>query len=158
MDDVDAFLSAVMPQLEHEIDALHSGDVAPRMAMWSHHEPVSLFGAAMTKRGWDDVEPAFRWLATTFHGSESFEYEVVAAGVSGDLGYVAGIEHSIAAKAGSATPVPYRLRVTTVFRREDGEWKVVHRHGDPYDESTGDLMAGGSASAPQGAGPGGDQL
>jgi ketosteroid isomerase-like protein len=23
------------------------------------------------------------------------------------------------------------LRVTTVFRREDGDWKIVHRHGDP---------------------------
>jgi hypothetical protein len=22
------------------------------------------------------------------------------------------------------------LRATTVFRQEDGEWKVVHRHGD----------------------------
>jgi ketosteroid isomerase-like protein len=28
------------------------------------------------------------------------------------------------------------LRVTTIFRREDGEWRVVHRHGDPVPEST----------------------
>jgi ketosteroid isomerase-like protein len=32
---------------------------------------------------------------------------------------------------GGATPEAYELRVTEVFRREDGEWKVVHRHADP---------------------------
>ena len=26
---------------------------------------------------------------------------------------------------------PYTLRVTHVYRREHGEWKIVHRHGDP---------------------------
>jgi hypothetical protein len=25
---------------------------------------------------------------------------------------------------------PNRLRVTHVYRRENGEWKIVHRHGD----------------------------
>ena len=25
---------------------------------------------------------------------------------------------------------PYTLRVTHVYRREDGEWKIVHRHAD----------------------------
>ncbi len=29
-----------------------------------------------------------------------------------------------------AEPRPYVLRVTTIFRREDGEWKVVHRHAN----------------------------
>jgi hypothetical protein len=37
-----------------------------------------------------------------------------------------------------ADPVfPYTVRVTYVYRREDGRWKIVHRHGDflPPDES-----------------------
>jgi hypothetical protein len=25
---------------------------------------------------------------------------------------------------------PYTMRVTQVYRREDGQWTVVHRHGD----------------------------
>ena len=137
MDDVDAFVSEVLPQLVREVEALHNGDAAPRIALWSHREPVTLFGALMTKRGWSELEPAFRWLASTFHRGESFRYEVLAAGVSGDLGYIAGIEHSVAARGDTAEPVPYALRVTTVFRREGGEWRVVHRHGDPYNASTG---------------------
>jgi hypothetical protein len=31
--------------------------------------------------------------------------------------------------------VPYSLRVTTIRRREDGQWKVVHRLGDPMPDS-----------------------
>lgn len=136
MDDVEAFVAEVLPLLREEVLALHRGDVGPRLALWSHEEPVTLFGAILTQRGWDRIEPAFRWLATTFHGGESYDYEVLAAGVSGDLGYIAGLEHSFAATRPDADPGPYQLRVTTVFRREAGAWKVVHRHGDPFDPAS----------------------
>jgi ketosteroid isomerase-like protein len=39
------------------------------------------------------------------------------------------LEHTTASING-AEPRPYVLRATTIFRREDGEWKAVHRHGD----------------------------
>jgi ketosteroid isomerase-like protein len=39
---------------------------------------------------------------------------VLAAGASGDLGYVVALEHSVASRRGSP-PVEYTLRVTTVF-------------------------------------------
>jgi hypothetical protein len=31
------------------------------------------------------------------------------------------------------------LRVTTIFRRENGEWKAVHRHGDALSANFGGL-------------------
>lgn len=60
----------------------------------------------------------FKWVASRFSNSQSFEYEVIAAGASGDLGYLVGIEHTTAS-VGDAPPEVYELRVTTIFRRED---------------------------------------
>ena len=140
MDELDAFLTSTMPRLKVAEDALHNGDAGPRVAMWSHKDPVTLFGAVTTKTGWGEVGPTFGWLASTFSNLMSAEYEVLAAGVSGDLAYIVGIEHTTAS-IGGAAPKSYSLRATTIFRREDGEWKVVHRHGDPYDASTGAVVA-----------------
>jgi ketosteroid isomerase-like protein len=138
MDETGAFLEAVLP-LMHEADtALHNGDARGRVAMWSRAEPVTLFGAAVAKKGWQDIHAAFEWLSATFANCESFAIEVVAAGASGDLGYIAAIERTTAS-IGGRPPAPYALRVTTVFRREDGEWKVVHRHADPVADDGGNV-------------------
>lgn len=130
------FLEATLPRLLEADSALHNGDASLRSAMWSQRDPVSVFGAAKSMIGWSEIGPGFKWLESRFSDCESFDYDVVAADASGDLGYIVGIEHTTASVAG-APPEPYSLRVTTIFRREDGEWKVVHRHADPLPESPG---------------------
>jgi ketosteroid isomerase-like protein len=140
MDEVEAFLSQVIPRLEHELGSLQNGDAGPRKMLWSHREPVSLFGAERSACGWSEVEPVFDRLAASFSNGQSCSYEVFSAGVSGDLGYVAAIEHSVAS-TGGGKPEQYTLRVTTIFRREEQEWKVVHRHGDPLDQPSRDVLA-----------------
>ena len=150
MDDVDDFLATVAPRMAEEVRALQRGDGGPRMALWSHEDPVTLFGAELTRRGWSELRPAFEWLADSFSGGTSVDYDVLAAGVSGDLGYVVAIERSVAA-SGDAAPRTYALRVTTVFRRETDGWKIVHRHGDPYDREARDALADriGEVGAPE---------
>jgi hypothetical protein len=86
VDDAEAFLEAVMPVLTEADTAMHNGDAEPRKALWSRNDPVTLFGAAKTTIGVDEVIPFFDVLATRFSNCESFTYEVSAAGVSGDLG------------------------------------------------------------------------
>jgi len=140
MSDVDGFLASMMPQLTEADTALHNGDAGPRIALWSRTDPVTLLGAAINRVGADDVLPFFETLAASFSDCSSFEYEVLAAEVSGDLAYVVGIEHTTASVAGQPA-APYQLRVTTVFRREDGAWRIVHRHGSPYDVAGGDVAA-----------------
>jgi ketosteroid isomerase-like protein len=143
VDDLDAFLAEVMPRLLAWCEAVHDGDIGEHEALWSHHDPVTLFGNAVpAARGWTDVSGGSAWVASNFRRSESFEYDVLAAGVSGDLGYVAGIERSDVTTVEHDEPVSSTLRVTTVFRREHGEWKVVHRHGDRYRPPEGKELTG----------------
>ena len=62
------------------------------------------------------------------------EYEVVHEGA--DLAYTVGYEIGDVVLDG-APMTRQRLRVTQIYRREDGEWRLVHRHGDfaPADQS-----------------------
>ena len=128
--EVDDFLAATMPRLNEVEIALHNGDAAPRIAMWSRNDPVTLFGAALSGGGWAEIGPVFERLGSSFSNCTSYQNEVVAAGASGDLAYIVAFEHTTASLNGEPAQ-PYVLRATTVFRREDGEWKVVHRHADP---------------------------
>ncbi|MET0908917.1 MAG: nuclear transport factor 2 family protein [Ilumatobacteraceae bacterium] len=140
MDQTEAFLAATLPRLRHAETALHNGDAGPRMAMWSHDRPVTLFGGAMGGAGWEEIESIFRRLGASFSDCRSFDYEVIAAGASDDLAYTIGYEHTTASVRGGP-PSAYVLRVTTVFHRDDGEWKVVHRHADPTGSPTaGDVL------------------
>jgi len=135
MPEVDEFITGVIPRVTEMDEALHNGDPGPRKAFWSHNDPVTLFGAVLTNVGWREIESTFDALAARFSNG-TFEVEVIAVGASGDLGYLVAIEHTTVSVAG-APPEPYKLRVTTIFRRESGEWKIVHRHADPLPGNTG---------------------
>jgi len=127
--DVDEFLVGMLSRQLAAEHALCRGDAGPRSGTWSQHDPVTLFGAAVPiRRGWDEVSSTFRWLAHRFSDLRDYEFELVAAGASGDLAYTVGFEHKTVVADGE--PATYTLRVTHVYRREDGEWRIVHRHGD----------------------------
>ena len=85
MSETEDFLASVLPRLTAADTALHNGDAAARKALWSTTDPVTLFGAAMMTTGWPEIEATFDWLATRFSDCSSFDIEVVAAGISGDL-------------------------------------------------------------------------
>jgi ketosteroid isomerase-like protein len=138
--ELDSFPSPILEKRTAADTALHNGDARPRKRLWSHNDPVTLFGAAVTKTGWEDIAKTFDWLASRFSNCTAFECEVVAAESSGDLAYIVAIEHTTAS-VGGAPPAPYALRVTTILHRENGHWKVVHRHGDPYDSASGDQVS-----------------
>nr|WP_254678771.1 nuclear transport factor 2 family protein [Arthrobacter sp. 24S4-2] len=108
--------------------ALHNGDAAPRFAIWSCREPVTVLGAWMSDSGPVEVGDIFRKLESSFSDCTAYEHEVIAADVIGDMAYTVGYEHTSTAVNGE--PRTYTLRVTQVYRREDGEWKVAHRHAD----------------------------
>jgi hypothetical protein len=74
------------------------------------------------------VDEAFTVLETSFSDCTSYEFELQAYDVVGEMAYTVGLEHTSVSMNG--TPRSYTLRATQVYRREGGEWKVAHRHAD----------------------------
>ena len=128
MSQLDDFLTWVQTRQRDGEVAILNGDPEPRRVLWSHDDPVTLFGAWYTASGWADVSGVFGRLGTVFSDCVSLEREMVAADVSGDLAYTVWYEHSRMSINGTATSGT--LRVTQIYRREAGEWKAVHRHAD----------------------------
>ena len=98
---------------------------------------MTLFGAKVPLRsGWDEISGTFRWLASRWSDCTDQRLDLVAAGVSGDPAYMVGFEH-IAHSVDGVPVEPYTLRVTHIYRREQGEWKMIHRHADhvPVDQT-----------------------
>ena len=89
---------------------------------------MTLFGAERSATGWAEVSAVFRWLSTHLSQGE-LRLEVLAADVRGDLAYTVACEHTTASFGGGPRR-SVRLRVTHLYRREDGAWKIAHCHGD----------------------------
>ena len=101
-------------------------------SVWSRRHDVTLanpFGPPV--RGWDAVSAMLDRAAANYRDGEGYEFENVSTVVSSELAYIVEIERIRARVGGADDLAQIAVRVTSVFRREDGTWKVVHRHGDP---------------------------
>ena len=107
--------------------AVHNGDASPRRAIWFRNDQVTVLGAWKNASGQAELDELFAHLAESFSDCISYEFELLGAEVFGDVAYTAGLEHTSASVNG--VPSTYTLRATQIYRREDGEWKVAHRHG-----------------------------
>jgi ketosteroid isomerase-like protein len=133
MSDRDDFVAWTQTRLRDAETALHNGDPSPRLELWSMREPVSVLGAARSAVGQEAVRDLFQSLGDIFSDCTSYVYEIVAADVVDDMAFTAGYEQTQASINGEQRQ--YVLRATQVYRREDGEWKVAHRHADTAPDS-----------------------
>jgi len=114
------------------LDQIAKGDPSGFFELYSDDENATLanpFGPPV--RGRAEIEEAARRGAANYRDGRTVEFEEVARRVTGDLAYVLEIEHFEAKVGGAQEVAPVALRTTSIFRREDGAWKLVHRHADP---------------------------
>ncbi len=122
------FLAWVKSALYEAELALHNGDPRPRRAIWSRKEPVSVLGAWRNAFGQQELDDLFTSLGKQFSNCTSYRFELMSYDVTGDMAYTAGLQHTSASVDGQ--PRSYVLRATQIYRREDGQWRAAHRHGD----------------------------
>jgi len=121
------FIRWVQTVLTDAETAIHNGEASQRRAIWSHNDPVTVLGAWRNAVGQTELNDLFAHLAESFSDCTSYQLELLEAEVLGDAAYTVGFEHTSASLHG--VPTTYTLRATQIYRREEGEWKVAHRHG-----------------------------
>lgn len=101
-------------------------------ALYSRRDDATLanpFGPPA--RGWSSISATLDRAAANYRDGEVVGFENVSTVVTQELAYTVEIESYRARVGGAEDLATVSVRVTTVFRREDGAWKVVHRHADP---------------------------
>jgi ketosteroid isomerase-like protein len=101
-------------------------------ALYSRSDDVTLanpFGPPVL--GWSEVSATLDRAAKNYRDGEVIGFENVSIVITPELAYTVEIESYRARVGGAADIAPVAVRVTTVYRREHGAWKVMHRHADP---------------------------
>ena len=129
-------LYATIEESHRALDAFVKGDPAPLQALYSQREDVTLanpFGPA--QRGLAQVRDTMARAAEHYRDGRVLGFDRISEHVTTELASIHELERLEAKLGGSEEMTPVSLRCTSIFRLEDGRWKIVHRHADPITET-----------------------
>jgi NAD(P)H-dependent FMN reductase/ketosteroid isomerase-like protein len=113
-----------------------NGDPASLGAIATRSDPATFLpprGGSV--QGAEAIATRYASDAKSFHPGGRTQLEVLHSGTSGDLAFWTGFQRAEARMGdGGSDTVKMTLRVTEVFRFEDGGYKLVHRHADTLAE------------------------
>ena len=100
----------------------------------SQTDDATIFGAfgGYGEKTWKEVGPRYDWASSQYKPSGAkakVEYLSIIVGI--DLAYTVAIERSEAILGDAKETAPRVLRSTQIFKKENGVWKLLHRHADP---------------------------
>jgi ketosteroid isomerase-like protein len=110
------------------LNRMADGDGSEMSRAWSHSETVTAMHPIGGEQvGWDAVKGSFEGVAEIASGGhvEIADQEIHTGE---DLAYELGTERGHMKMAGETVAI--EQRVTNIYRREAGEWKLVHHHTD----------------------------
>jgi ketosteroid isomerase-like protein len=115
-------------QFYSALNGMMDGDATRLADVWSHSETVTTMHPIGGEQvGWPAVRESFAQVAVLASGGHvELADQIIRTGE--DLAYELGIERGQAKLAGETVPI--EQRVTNVYRREAGQWKIVHHHTD----------------------------
>jgi ketosteroid isomerase-like protein len=125
-------LAQVIEDYHRALDAFTRGDSTPLHALYARRDDVTLanpFGPPV--RGWNQVGETMARAAASYRDGQATGFERLAEHTTPEVAYIVETERFRAKVGGGHEPVPFALRVTTIFRREEDGWTIVHRHADP---------------------------
>jgi ketosteroid isomerase-like protein len=127
-------LPAAHARLHAALADVANGDVSAIKALYSHSdEATSFYGWGGYEKGWDAVSRRWDWAGQQFKGG-TVSHQTVTTVVSADLAVATEIETFKVKMAGMDQPTQWTNRVTHVFRLENGEWRLLHRHANRLED------------------------
>jgi ketosteroid isomerase-like protein len=124
-------LNKLRDQYHQSVAAFIQGDPGVQKPLWSRRDDVTLANPlGPPAKGFDAVRQIMDSAALQISEGDGYTFDTIAWVETADLAYEVGIQRNRAKLGDAAEKVPITLRVTTVFRREDDGWKIVHRHAD----------------------------
>src|SRR5215203_4832109 len=127
-DDVDELIE----RYQLGLDEFMKGNPEPVKELFSHREDVTLANPlGLSARGWEQVGATIEHAASQFRDGRFVGVDIVAKHVTLEFAYTLWLEHEEGKVGGREAIAPSTLRVMMIYRPEEGEWKVVHRHADP---------------------------
>lgn len=132
--------AAAIARLHAAMAKVANGDTSAIKALYAHtDDATSFYGWGGYEKGWDAVSKRWNWASQQFKGG-TVSYQNVTTVVTAELAYTTDIETLRVRVEGLDQLTQWSNRVTHVFRLEEGEWRLVHRHAnrleDQYDPST----------------------
>ena len=125
-------LEEFVERYHRTVEAFITGDPSPQERIWSRRDDVTLANPlGPPARGWSAVLDSLRRAVSQLSDGEVLAVERISGYSSGDLAYILEIEQDRVRLGGARALAEVSLRVTTIFRREENGWKVLHRHADP---------------------------
>ena len=110
------------------VSGMLNGDAGSLAAIWSHSATVTAMHPIGGRQvGWDKVRVSFEQVAQISTGGQVKLADQIIQ-VAGDVAYELGVEQGQAKLAGQMVAIEHR--VTNIYRREAGGWKIVHHHTD----------------------------
>ena len=127
-----ADFEAFMKQRIAAADSYVNGNGKPLDAIASRLEPVTFMPpSGGVQRGAGHVAERYLHDAGRFDEGSTNAIEVLQMNADGDIAFWTGFQRSKVKMKGKDEAMPFDLRITELYRREDGAWKLVHRHADP---------------------------
>ncbi|MBA3768316.1 MAG: nuclear transport factor 2 family protein [Acidobacteria bacterium] len=134
----DSSFRAFLPEWEKTQSRFINGDPTLWKQHASHRDDVTILGGfgGYGEKGWDAVGARYDWASSQYKDSGAkMKVEYLSTGASEDLGFTVAIERQEEVRlGGQQNPTQRALRVTQIFRKEGGAWKLLHRHADPLME------------------------
>jgi ketosteroid isomerase-like protein len=125
-------LQPFLRQLGRALTAVANGDSEPMKALCSHTDAISQCGLwGGVEHGWAEVSERWDWVAAQFlPGAGVVTSETSFLTATNEMAYGVFIERWRGQFTSRSEPTETMIRATLIFRRENGSWKAVHRHGD----------------------------